>query len=394
MRKMDCRERVLAALNLEEPDRVPCHTILIDANNVDKILGKPEISDFDTVEQLKRENPDGWREELSNLLDAVETSVFSRCVEAAATIGLDTMQVGIIPLQVVEVPEDDRLLMNDIFGRIWEIRDNEGNFNPYYLYGTMNSPEKWEEVKAHIEGPATEKYTKMVRKFYRRINKKHKDKIFVIVTNDLAGVFESASQGMGMSYYARMLHKNPNFIKEVHEVIARFTAECYKAYMDAGAEVFVESGDLAYHTGPMMSPKKFRELLLPAYQIITDTVHEGGGKIVLHTDGQVTPLLDFVVDCRFDGLQSLEPTAGVDLAFVKKKVGDKLCLMGNIDVAHDLVYGTKDEVYNSVKYAIKTGGPGGGFMVSAANMHPGVKVDNLKWMVEATKKFGAYPINL
>jgi uroporphyrinogen-III decarboxylase len=391
---MECRERVMAALNLEVPDRVPCHTILIDANNVDKILGKPAISDFDTVEQLKRDNPDGWREELTNLIDAVETSVFSRCVEAAAAIGLDTMQVGIIPLKVIEIPGDDRLLMDDIFGRIWEIRDNEGNFNPYYLYGTMNSPEKWVETKANIEGPATEKYTKMVRKFYRRINKRHKDKIFVIVTNDLAGVFESASQGMGMAYYSKMLHKNPKFIKEVHEVIASFTAECYKAYMDVGAEVFVESGDLAYHTGPMMSPKKFRELLLPAYRIITDTVHERGQKIVLHTDGQVTPLLNFVVDCGFDGLQSLEPTAGVDLALVKKKVGDKLCLMGNIDVAHDLVYGTKDEVFNAVKYAIKTGGPGGGFMVSAANMHPGVKVENLKWMIEATKKYGEYPLKL
>ena len=391
---MECRERVMAALNLEVPDRVPCHTILIDANNVDEILGKPAISDFDTVEQLKRDNPDGWREELTNLIDAVETSVFSRCVEAAAAIGLDVMQVGIIPLTVVEIPGDNRLLMDDIFGRIWEIRDNEGNFNPYYLYGTMNSPEKWEETKANIEGPATEKYTKMIRKFFRRINKKHKDKIFVIVTNDLAGVFESASQGMGMAYYSKMLHKNPKFIKEVHEVIGRFTAECYKAYMDVGAEVFVESGDLAYHSGPMMSPKKFTELLLPAYRIITDTVHERGQKIVLHTDGHVTPLLDFVVNCGFDGLQSLEPTAGVDLALVKKKVGNKLCLMGNIDVAHDLVYGTKDEVYNAVKYAIKTGGPGGGFMVSAANMHPGVKVNNLKWMVEATKKYGEYPLKI
>jgi len=391
---MDCRERVMAALNLEEPDRVPCHTILIDANNVDKILGEPEISDFDTVDQLKRDNPDGWREELSGLIDAVETSVFSRCVKAAAAIGLDVMQVGIIPLKAVDIPGDNRLLMDDIFGRMWELRDNEGNFNPYYLYGTMNSPEKWEETKANIEGPATEKYTKMVKKFFRRINKKHKDKIFVIVTNDLAGVFESASQGMGMSYYSKMVNKNPKFVKDVHEVIARFTAECYKAYMEVGAEVFVESGDLAYHSGPMMSPKKFRELLLPAYKIITDTVHERGQKIVLHTDGQVTPLLDFVIDCGFDGLHSLEPTAGVDLAFVKKNVGDKLCLLGNIDVAHDLVYGTKEEVYNSVKHAIKTAGPGGGYIVSAANMHPGVKVDNLKWMVEATKKFGTYPINL
>ncbi|MFX0010321.1 MAG: uroporphyrinogen decarboxylase family protein [Candidatus Hermodarchaeota archaeon] len=391
---MEYRERVLTALNLETPDRVPCHTIFIDANNVDIILGKPQISDFDTVEQLQKDNPEGWRDDLSNLIEGVETSVFSRCVEAAIAIGLDTMQIGLIPLYVVDIPGDDRLLAKDIFGRVWEFKNNEGNFNPYYLYGTINSPEKWEVTKEHIQGPATEKYTAMAKKFFRRINKKHKDKIFVIVTNDLAGVFESASQGMGMAYFSKMLHKSPKFIKEVHEVIAEFTVACYNAYMDVGAEVFVESGDLAYHSGPMMSPKKFREVLLPAYQIITDAVHERGGKIVLHTDGQVTPLLDFVIDCGFDGLHSLEPTAGVDLAFIKKKAGDKLCLLGNIDVAHDLVYGTKEEVYNSVKHAIKTAGPGGGYIVSAANMHPGVKADNLRWMVEATKKFGNYPITL
>jgi len=391
---MNCRERVMAALNLEEPDRVPCHTILIDANNVDKILGKPPMSDFDLLEQTKRENPDNWPEELNKLIESVETSIFSRCVEAAVEIGLDCMQVGIVPVEFIDDQSEERDLMKDMFGRIWEARNNEGNFNPYYLYGTTNSIEKWEVVKENIEGSVTKKYTNMAKKFYRRINKRHKDKIFVAVTNDLAGVFESASQGMGITYYSRMLHKNPNFIKEVHEVIARFTADCYMSYMDVGAELFIESGDLAYKTGPMMSPKKFSEVLLPAYRIITEAVHERGGKIVLHTDGQVTPLLDFVVNCGFDGLQSLEPTAGVDLALVKKKIGDKICLMGNIDVAHILVDATKEEVYDAVKYAIKTGGPGGGFIVSAANMHPGVNVPNLRWMVEATKKYGEYPLKL
>lgn len=390
---MNCRERILAVLNLEEPDRVPCHTILIDANNVDKILGKPQITDFDTFEEVKRDNPDNWVKEMSALVESVETSVFSRMVEAAIEIGLDCMQVGFVPVEFIDDPNEERNLLKDPFGRIWEARDNEGNFNPYYLYGTTNSIEKWKEVKENLKGPMTEKYTKFVKKFYRRINKKHKDKIFVAVTNDLAGVFESASQGMGMAFYSRMLHKDPNLIKEVHEVIAQFTKDCYMSYMDAGAELFIESGDLAYKTGPMMSPKKFYEVLLPAYKMITDAVHERGGKIVLHTDGRVTPLLDFVVDCGFDGLHSLEPTAGVDLAFVKKKVGDKLCLMGNIDVAHILVDATKEEVYDAVKYAIKTGGPGGGFVVSAANMHPGVNVPNLRWMAEATKEYGTYPLN-
>lgn len=391
---MNCRERVLTALNLDEPDRVPCHTILIDANNVDEILGKPQVDDFETLEHVKQNNPHGWIEEMTNLIEGIETTVFSRMVKAAVEINLDCMQIGIIPFYALEEQKDDKLLLGDIFGRIWEARNNKGNFNPYYLYGTTNSKEKWKEIRENLEGSALDKYKKMAKKFFRRINKKYKDRIFVIVTNDYLGTFESASQGLGWSFYARMIRKDPRFIQEVHTVIAQFSAELYKSYMEAGAEVFIESGDLAYKTGPMMSPKKFTELVLPAYKIITDTVHERGGKIVLHTDGHITPLLDFVVDCGFDGLHSLEPTAGVDLALVKKKVGEKLCLMGNIDVAHVLTNGTKDEVYDAVKFAIKNAGPGGSFIVSAANMHPAVKVQNLKWMVEATHELGDYPLNL
>ncbi len=178
---MDCRERVIASINLEEPDRVPCHTIFIDANNVDKILGKPQISDFDTLEQVKRNNPDGWIEEMSNLIESVETSVFSRCVEAAVKIGLDVMQIGVIPLKFIDKFDSNGIpLMSDVFGRVWQAKNNEGNFNPYYLYGTTTL-ENWNAVKENIEGPITEKYRKLVKRFYSRINKKHKDKIFIIV---------------------------------------------------------------------------------------------------------------------------------------------------------------------------------------------------------------------
>ena len=202
---MERRERVLAALNLDEPDRVPCHTILIDANNSDEILGKPKIDDFDTLEEVKQRNPDGWIEEISGLIESIETTVFSRCVEAAATIGLDVMQVGIIPFYALEDQKDGKLLLGDIYGRVWEVLNNKGNFNPYYLYGTTNTKEKWEEVRENLEEPALIKYKKIVKKFFRRINKRHRDKIFVIVTNDYLGTFEAASQGLGWPFYARMV---------------------------------------------------------------------------------------------------------------------------------------------------------------------------------------------
>ncbi len=100
---------------------------------------------------------------MSNLIEGIETSVFSRCVEAAAVIGLDVMQVGIIPYYALEEQKEGKLLLGDVYGRVWEVLNNEGNFNPYYLYGTTNSKEKWEVIKENLEGPALDKYKKLLR---------------------------------------------------------------------------------------------------------------------------------------------------------------------------------------------------------------------------------------
>jgi uroporphyrinogen decarboxylase len=139
----------------------------------------------------------------------------------------------------------------------------------------------------------------------------------------------------------------------------------------------------------MMAPKQFEDLLQPCYKRLTDVVHSRGKQIILHTDGYITPLLDFIINSGFDGLQSLEPSAGVNLSEVRRKVGNRLCLLGNIDTGEVLTTGTKEQVFSAVKTAIQQGGPKG-FMVSAANMHPAVKVQNLQWMIEAAHKFNTF----
>ncbi|HUX99132.1 MAG TPA: uroporphyrinogen decarboxylase family protein [Candidatus Deferrimicrobium sp.] len=385
---MEKKERVLTALNLEEPDQVPTHVIYLDANNVDNVMGKPEQNDFEMMKELQEEYPDDWLEQINQIIEEMEVSIFSRMVESVFTLSLDTTQVGIVPLEIINEHE-----MKDIFGRIWEAQNNAGNIYPFYKYGTVNSLEKWEWIQQDLEERATEKYCKMAKKFYKRINKKFKESNLIMVTNDLAGIFESTWQGMGMEFFVKQLYTNRDFIARVFNTYTDFTIAWYNSYMDAGAEVFVESGDLAFKTGTFMSPKLFDELLLPCYKRLTDAVHSRGGKIILHSDGHITPLLDFIVNCGFDGLHSLEPTAGVDLALVKKKVGHKLCLLGNIDTGQVLTKGTQAEVEAAVQFAIKTAGPGGGFILSAANMHPAINVQNLRWMVEAVHKFGRYPLS-
>jgi hypothetical protein len=386
---MENRERILTTLNLEEPDRIPTHLLYLDANNVDNILGKPEKDNFEVMHDLQKDYADNWIDQMNGIIEEMQVTIFSRLVEAALHLEYDVTQIGIIPLKLINEHE-----MEDIFGKIWAIRNNEGNILPQYKRSTIHSPDKWEEIKALFEDGTNYRYCKLAKKYFKRIQKRYKDKIFIFATNELASIWASTWQGLGMEFFVKQLYSNRDLIRDMFNTYTDFTIAWLNAYMDGGAEICLCTDDLATKTAPFMSPKLFTELLQPCYQRLTDNIHDRGGKVILHTDGQITPLLDFIVGCGFDGLHSLEPAAGVDLAVVKKKVGTKICLFGNIDTTYILTKGTKEEVEDAVKFAIRTAGPGGGFILSSENMLYTVRVENLKWMIEACHKYGQYPLTI
>lgn len=83
----------------------------------------------------------------------------------------------------------------------------------------------------------------------------------------------------------------------------------------------------------------------------------------------------------------------MELRRVREMVGHKLALIGNLDVAYVLVRGTRQEVEDAVRNAIRDAGPGGGYVLSAAHSHPYVDPVRLEWMVEAAHRYGSYPIS-
>ena len=94
-------------------------------------------------------------------------------------------------------------------------------------------------------------------------------------------------------------------------------------------------------------------------------------------------------DNGFDGVHALEPTAGVELARAKEIAAGRICLLGNIDVTHILVDASRDEVFEAVRQAIEDAGTGGGYIVAPTNSHPQMSVQRLRWMIEATRQYGA-----
>ena len=379
-------ERIWAALNLEEPDRIPTHTINIDGNVADKIVGRPKRNAFDVFADLEKQYPDDWVDKINKIIVDIEISTFSKAVRAGYEIGFDGVGVQYIPFIFESQTE-----MTDIFGKRHKIRDIDGNPYPDYYGGYIKNRDDWEKYPK----PDMKEEYKTAKKFYKGVLRKCKDikdDICIIAQNALTSVFPPVWQGMGMNNFARALKNDPKLIEERFRFCTDFVLTVFRAYSDCGAKIFLEGGDIAHKGGPMMSPKYFNKYLLPRYQEVSEAIHDWGGKYILHTDGDITSQLDFIVESGFDGLQCLEPP-WVDPYLVKKKVGDKLCLSGNIDTKHILIDATKQEVEQAVANAINAMGKGGGFMISPSNFHPNITVDRLKWMIEAANKLGVYPLH-
>ncbi|MFO7795881.1 MAG: uroporphyrinogen decarboxylase family protein [Promethearchaeia archaeon] len=384
---MNSFERMWIALNLEKPDRMPTHTINLDGNVADKILGAPESNAFDVFDEMEEKFPDTWADKINSILNDIQITFFAKTIRAGHKIGFDGVGVQYIPF-ILESKEE----MTDIFGKRHKVRNIDGNPYPDYYGGYIKDREAWE---AYPKPDLKEEYKK-AKKFWKGIKRKCRDiedEICIVAQNALTSVFPPVWQGMGMANFARALKNDPKLIEERFRFTTDYTLTTFRAYKDCGAKIFLEGGDLAHSHGPMINPKDFNKYLLPRYQEVADQLHEWGCKYILHTDGDVTTLLDFIVESGFDGLQCLEPP-WVDPYMVKKKVGDKLCLSGNIDTRHVLVKAERSEVEEATKDAINALGPGGGGMISPANFHPEMSVKRLKWMIETAKKYGKYPLSL
>jgi uroporphyrinogen decarboxylase len=185
------------------------------------------------------------------------------------------------------------------------------------------------------------------------------------------GPFMSGYLAMGFKRFFVRLADDPAF---VHRLIDARTGWCialFRRAVDLGAEVIVMGDDAAHSGGPMISPRMWREFALPYHRRVVEALPV---PVIWHSDGDVGPLLPFAVEAGFAGVHGLEPAAGMDLAAVRREYGDKLALIGNLDVrvlcAPDL-----DAVRREVARCYEQGGAEGGYMFATCNsifagMHP------------------------
>lgn len=196
---------------------------------------------------------------------------------------------------------------------------------------------------------------------------------------------------LGMDRLLEAFYTEPEFVHNLMDRVVSVNEQIIRNAVRAGAEVICIADDYASNTAPMFSPTHFREFVLPRLQRIVNAVHDEGALAIKHSDGCLWPILDDIVSTGIDGLNPLEPVAGMHLDKVKPQYGDQVCLVGNIDCGELLCHGTTAEVEAAVREAIKVAAPGGRYMLSCSNsIHAGVNPENFRAMVEAGRRYGEY----
>lgn len=344
--EMTPRERVLAALRREIPDRVPWMEGIVDDSLASTIVGEAIEINWDIA-------PDG-----SLVSSGAELAEMQKKV-CRALGKANIMWNAFAPIYagkthfegVVAVGEGLIHTRDDL--RLMQFPD-------------MDAPGFLDEAREFID---------------------HKEDFCAIACVRLG--IGALIMSMGLQAFSYAMVDDPVLVEEVLRRYTEWTAQLGPRLADLGFDVFWAFDDVAFNSGPMFSPKYYREIVLPIQQEAADALSSSSLPLITHSDGDMTPILEDWLTLGQHAIHPIQPDV-MDIEEIKARYGDRVCLVGNIFM-DDLVHKTPDEIRAQVRERIEKIGKGGGYILSSSNsLTAAMKVENVLAMRDAIREYGVY----
>jgi uroporphyrinogen decarboxylase len=215
------------------------------------------------------------------------------------------------------------------------------------------------------------------------------------IISGVGGIFTRVWRIMGFETFCYALADVPELVEAMFRKVIEIQWAVFRRIVEmehVGAMWYGD--DLAYLSGTMVHPDILRRYLFPCLREMGMLCKRKDLPFIIHSDGNLWGILPELIDCGFDALHPVEPKA-MDSRELKAAYGDRLCLLGNIEIGETLTLGTPADVAAEVRERIRTLAPGGGYAVGSSNtVAHYVQLENFKAMVRATRQYGRYPICL
>ena len=414
---MTRKERVQTTLSHREPDRVPIFELTVANPVLESVLGR-RITGFGTGEAKAagiRASMEGRaarraliKENVEGMLEMYEKVGFDmfwfRPTEFLSPVMLglpdDVTANNIFDVQIRET-ETNRFRIESVEHGFWSIEQYEEKSDTCVTVNDSIKEGGIEELRRYVEylehapttplHPCLKDGLESIKIAVKR-EKAQEDGMFVLGAADIA----CPTFLPFLPLFLQTMIDEPQLIERYMEATTEGVMALLKAQLELGVDGILGAEDWCFGKAPLISPQMFKRFMSPHLRRIVDECHRSGVPYIKHLDGNTTVLLDILVDeVGIDGLHSIEPAAGMDIGWVKKRYGDRVTLLGNIDCGHVLSFGTEEQVIDEVKKIIRVASPGGGHVFSSSNsIHSGVSPEIFWTMVHAIREFGVYPISI
>jgi uroporphyrinogen decarboxylase len=209
------------------------------------------------------------------------------------------------------------------------------------------------------------------------------------VIGQYGDIFTMTWEMMGFESFSIALFENEDLIKNLNDRLGELVLSMFEYFAQSDVvDAIWYSDDIAYTNSLMVSPQVLDKYFFPWLKKIGDLAKQYNKPLIYHTDGILYDVFDKIIECGVDAIHPIEPKA-MNIADVKQRYGNKLCLIGNIDV--DLLSrGTVNDIRKNVIKNIEEVGKDGGYCVGSGNSIPEyVKLENYIAMIEAVKEINA-----
>jgi len=178
------------------------------------------------------------------------------------------------------------------------------------------------------------------------------------------GCWQDASCLVGIERLIMETYDDPDWVHELLKILQRRKLVYTRSLKGAHYDLNELGGGDASST--VISPKVFDAFVAPYDAPIIEAAHEAGQRIVYHTCGGMMPLLERIAAMKPDAMETFTPVdmgADVDLGEAKRRIGDKVCMIGGFDQLHFFTKCTTKQTRTEVRRCFAEAGSGGGFIL-------------------------------
>lgn len=379
---MNSKERVLKTIRREKPDRVPIGEWGIDHDHVTAIIGRHTYWRNRRDTQLAV-----WEGRRDEAVESMERDY----AELIETLDYDVVPVELVPPKGAPPTDPPR----EVEPGVW--RNSSG---VTWQYSAANdsimrvtpSPAREHLSEADVDA-AREEWLSLDESTFEVL-----DYIAERFAGTRAVVFRGlegqapmmAPFGGDEEHRLMMMALAPREIEKMRDIAVEHNRLLSEHAASKGVLIAMQGKDYGSTHGCIISPETIRSLFMPVHRRIAEDARALGMRPFFHCCGRIWDILDDWVAAGYEGYQSIQGTAGMDLAKVKARYGEKLVLWAGIQ-CETLVEGTLEEVEEEVKRALEICMPGGGFIFGSTNsVQFGAKTDNYLKALETVRKYGTY----